>query len=132
MTGNGRTSATRGRLHWRQASWSPRTTGAGPCFFAAIGLELLALFQRAVALNPNSERAANNLELAKAALAADLPIRLPGESEASWAARLNDAGVAAMIFGDNSRAAAAFTQALNIRGTWYPRAANNLESISSR
>lgn len=92
----------------------------------------LELFQRAVALDPNSGRAANNLELAKAALSAELPGRDPGESDASWAARLNDAGVAAMLLGDKARATAAFTQALDVSGTWYKRAANNLESVRGR
>ena len=58
------------------------------------------LFQQAVALDPNSVRIANNLELAKSALAADLPRRRPGEANADWAARLNDAGVAAELLGD--------------------------------
>ena len=71
------------------------------------------LFQQAVALDPNSVRIANNLELAKTALAADLPQRRAGEANADWAARLNDAGVAAELLGDNRRAVAAFTQALN-------------------
>jgi Flp pilus assembly protein TadD len=88
-----------------------------------------ALFERAVMLDPKSERAANNLELAKAALAADLPARETGQSDRQWAARLNDAGVAAVLLGDKSRAAAAFTQALDVSGSWYSRAANNLEAI---
>lgn len=92
----------------------------------------LASFQRAIELDPRSERIADNLELARMALAADLPKREPGESESSWAARLNDAGVAAVIMGDRTRATAAFTQALDASGTWYARAANNLQAINSR
>jgi hypothetical protein len=45
---------------------------------------------------------------------------------------LNDAGVAAAILGDKRRATAAFTQALDVSGTWYSRAANNLETLGSR
>jgi len=92
----------------------------------------LGFFQRAVSLDPKSERAANNLELARNALDAALPAREPRESDSSWAARLNDAGVAAAILGDKARATAAFTQALNVSGSWYARAANNLEAVRSR
>jgi Flp pilus assembly protein TadD len=87
-------------------------------------------FEQAVALDPKSQRAANNLELARTAIAAELPRREPRETDSSWAARLNDAGVAAAILGNKERAAAAFTQALNVSGTWYERAANNLETLS--
>lgn len=94
--------------------------------------EALSLFEQAVALAPKSVRAANNLELARSALAAELPSRRSGESDSSWAARLNDAGVAAAILGDKGRATAAYSQALDVSSTWYVRAANNLEALSSR
>ncbi len=87
-------------------------------------------FEEAVALDAKNERIANNLELAKAALAADLPRRQAGESDESWAARLNDAGVAAELLGDRKRAVAAFTQALDADPTWYDRASNNLRALS--
>jgi Flp pilus assembly protein TadD len=83
--------------------------------------------ERAAALDPRSERIANNLELARAALADQLPERRPGESGHAWAERLNDAGVAAQLRGDKARAVAAFSQALEASETWYPRAANNLQ-----
>jgi Flp pilus assembly protein TadD len=92
----------------------------------------LEYFERATVLNPKSERIANNLDLARSALAAELPRREAGETDSSWAARLNDAGLAAAILGDRTRATAAFTQALNASGTWYARAANNLEAMGSR
>jgi tetratricopeptide (TPR) repeat protein len=85
-------------------------------------------FEQAAALDPTSTRIANNLELARAALASDLPRRRDGESDEGWAMRLNDAGVAAEILGDKARAIAAFTQALTASGRWYARAANNLEA----
>lgn len=94
--------------------------------------DALAYFEKARQLDPNSVRIANNLELAQAALAAELPQRMPGESDFAWAARLNDAGVAAAILGDKARATAAFTEAMDARGTWYARAANNLEALGSR
>jgi Flp pilus assembly protein TadD len=94
--------------------------------------QAIQFFEQAVALDPKSKRAANNLELARAALSAELPQRGPGESDSFWAARLNDAGVAASILGDKRRAMAAFTQALDVSGTWYSRAANNLETLGSR
>ena len=94
--------------------------------------EALALLETAAALDPKSMRITDDLELARAALAADLPDRHPGESASSWAARLNDAGIAAEILGDQKRAAAAFTQALQASDTWYTRAANNLQALGSR
>ena len=84
------------------------------------------------AVDPKSSRAANNLELARAALAVDLPRRRPDEPDSGWAARLNDAGVAAQILGDRKRAIAAFTQALEASNSWYDRAANNLKAASNK
>lgn len=92
----------------------------------------VGLFEQGAALNPKSERMANNLELARAALAGELPGRRPGESDRDWAARLNDAGVAAQAMGDTKRAAAAFAQAIDASGRWYARAANNLEGTGVR
>jgi Flp pilus assembly protein TadD len=88
--------------------------------------EALPLLERAAALAPGTRRIADNLELAKAALADDLPKRRAGESDSEWAARLNDAGVVAMASGDRKRAIAAFAQAIEARTKWFDRAANNL------
>lgn len=90
------------------------------------------LFEQAAAKDPRSKRIANNLELAHDALASDLPRRRPGEELKDWAARLNDAGVAAQLLGDKPRAVAAFSQALEARGVWYDRAANNLKAANSK
>ncbi len=87
-------------------------------------------FARAAALQPGSKRIANNLELVEAALREDLPVRRPGESTLAWARRLNDAGVAAHITGNRTKAVAAFTQALAASESWYERAANNLAALS--
>jgi Flp pilus assembly protein TadD len=92
----------------------------------------VGLFERAAELDPRSTRIANNLELARAALASNLPQRKAGEADHSWAARLNDAGMAAQLMGDRLRAVAAFTQALEASGTWYARAANNLQAAGGR
>jgi Flp pilus assembly protein TadD len=92
----------------------------------------VADFERAAALSPKGKRIANNLELARAALANDLPQRLPNESDEDWSARLNDAGMAAELLGDSQRAIAAFTQALEANGSWYERAANNLRLASGQ
>jgi tetratricopeptide (TPR) repeat protein len=89
-------------------------------------------FGRAADLDPKSKRIANNLELARAALARELPERKSGESDESWAGRLNDAGVAAQILGDRPRAIAAFSQALEASGRWYARAANNLKEVGGK
>ena len=89
-------------------------------------------FEKAATRDPKSSRIANNLELARAALASDLPKRRPGEDDRAWAARLNDAGVAALLLGDKQRAVAAFAQALEASGSWYDRAANNLKAANSR
>ena len=86
----------------------------------------LAKFEQAAAIDPKSPRIAANLELARAAVTEDLPLRRSGESEADWAARLNDAGVIARVQGNNRKAVAAFTQAIQARSEYYTRAANNL------
>ena len=88
--------------------------------------------ERAAAADPKSIRAANNLELARAALANDLPQRRRGETGEAWAQRLNDAGMAAQLMGNQTKAIAAFTQALEASGSWYARAANNLEAVTAR
>ena len=91
--------------------------------------EALARLERAAALDPNSSRISHNLELARAAVSEDLPARQQGESDADWAARLNDAGVIAKVRGDTKKAAAAFAQAVEIRSQYYARAANNLAQV---
>jgi len=88
--------------------------------------EAVKQLERASALDPKSQRIADNLDLARAAVSHDLPRRKSGESESDWAARLNDAGVIARIQGDQKRAIAAFTQAIEARSHWFERAANNL------
>jgi Flp pilus assembly protein TadD len=87
-------------------------------------------FERAVVIDPKLPRLANNLELARAALAADLPQRMTGESDDGYSARLNDAGVVAFATGQTKRAEAAFAQALEVRSRWYARAAENLAALA--
>ncbi len=94
--------------------------------------EAMPLLERAVALDPKSLRMADNLELVRAALAEDLPRRRPRESDADWAARLNDAGVIAAGRGNRQRAVAAFAQALEASAEWFERAANNLAIVEGR
>lgn len=94
-------------------------------------VEALAAFERAAAIDPALPRLANNLELARAATAADLPARAPGESDEAFAARLNDAGVVAAAAGQPKRAEAAFAQALQLRSRWYSRAAENLAELGA-
>ena len=89
--------------------------------------EALAILERAAALDPKSPRIRNNLELARAALSDDLPRRHTDESDEAWAARLNDAGVAARMRGQDGKAVAAFTRAIEVRSSWFERAANNLK-----
>ena len=93
--------------------------------------EGLALLLLAAQLDPRSPRIANNLELARAAMAEELPARQSGESDRDWAARLNDAGVVAGLRGDRARAIAAFTRAIEARHVWYERAANNMSLAQS-
>lgn len=87
--------------------------------------------ERAYRLDPASKRIANNLELARAAVSEELPVRQARESDEEWAARLNDAGVVARMRGDNARAIAAFTRAIEARSSWYERAANNLKLVQA-
>ncbi len=91
----------------------------------------LDLFERAAALSPHTKRIANNVELARVALSGDLPARARNESSRAWAARLNDAGVAARLLGDQSKAVAAFTRAIQASEVWYARAANNLQAVTA-
>ena len=94
--------------------------------------EALSAFERAGAIDPKLPRLANNQELARAALAADLPRRKGGESEEAYAARLNDAGVVAAASGQTARAEAAFAQAIEVRSHWYARAAENLAALGTQ
>jgi Flp pilus assembly protein TadD len=87
----------------------------------------VTLLEQAAARDPGATRIADNLELARAGLAQDLPQRAAGEDDHAWAARLNDAGVAAQLRGDPAKAVAAFARAIEARTLWYPRAANNLQ-----
>ena len=87
---------------------------------------------RAAAIEPDSVRTANNLDLARMALADDLPRQATGEVAAVYAARLNDAGVAARLRGEKARARAAFAQAIEASGRWYARARANLAQVEGR
>ncbi len=83
----------------------------------------------AAARAPRSARTANNLDLATMGLAGNLPTRRSGEPSADYAARLNDAGVAARLRGEPRRARAAFAQAIEASGSWYARAYANLAEV---
>jgi Flp pilus assembly protein TadD len=93
--------------------------------------DALASFERAWALDRTLPRLANNLELARAAVGADLPPRMQGESDEAYAARLNDAGVVAAADGQTKRAESAFAQAIELRSRWYARAAENLAALGA-
>lgn len=92
--------------------------------------DALEKIERASTIDPKSQRIADNLELARAAMSESLPQRRPNESEADWTARLNDAGVIARLQGNSKKAVAAFTQAIEARSQYYTRAANNLAMAS--
>jgi Flp pilus assembly protein TadD len=94
-------------------------------------MEAINPLEQASILDPKSTRIQNNLELARAAIADRLPERKAGETDSAFAARLNDAGVAAEERGDRARAVAAFSQALAAKDSWYARAANNLEKVQT-
>ncbi|MEN3972699.1 tetratricopeptide repeat protein [Sphingomicrobium sp. XHP0235] len=87
---------------------------------------------RALQLDPTHARARANLAMLDHLTAADLPLRTGGETDADFAARLNDAGVAAAVRGDTKRAVAAFTRAIAARPVYYERAAHNLEAVEAR
>lgn len=91
--------------------------------------EAEAELTRGVALDPAIGRLANNLDLARAALAAALPARRSGETDEGWSARLNDAGVAAAVRGERTRAIAAFSRAIDARAQWNRRASANLAAV---
>jgi Flp pilus assembly protein TadD len=93
--------------------------------------DALAAFERAAAIDPALPRLANNLELARAAVGADLPGRMQGEGDEAYASRLNDAGVVAAANGQPKRAEAAFAQAIELRSRWFARAADNLAELGA-
>jgi hypothetical protein len=95
-------------------------------------MDAVTPLEQASILDPKSARIQNNLELARAAIADHLPERRAGEADADFAARLNDAGVAAEERGDRARAIAAFSQALSVKDSWYARAANNLQEAQTQ
>lgn len=88
-------------------------------------------FETALGLDPRVQHGAANLELARAAVAGGLPERHQGETDAAFAARLNDAGVIAQVEGDRPRAVAAFTQAIAAKSVWFGRAATNLDALEA-
>jgi len=92
----------------------------------------LEFFEHAAQMNPKNSRIANNRELARAAIAKELPVRRPKESDSAYAARLNDAGMVAEQQGENARAIAAFSQAIAVNDRWFARAANNLKEAEAR
>lgn len=87
----------------------------------------LPYLEQAALADPTSKLFAANVELVRAATADHLPARRQGETVGDYAARLNDAGVAALSRRQERRAIAAFSQAIAVRGAWYERAANNLK-----
>lgn len=89
-------------------------------------------FSKALLVNPASPVARANLDLARVAMSDDLPPRRDGETEAAYAARLNDAGVIAEAAGDRKRAIAAFANAVAMRSTWSERTARNLADAEGR
>lgn len=93
--------------------------------------DALAKFRRATEIDPSSPRLSNNMQLAHAAIAAELPKRQSGESDEAFAARLNDAGVVAAAGGDSKRAEAAFAQAIELKSHWFTRAADNLAALGT-
>ena len=93
--------------------------------------EALPYLERAAAADPRSTLFADNVEVARAAIAADLPVRRKGEADGDYAARLNDLGVVALRQGQRKKAIAAFTQAIAVRGAYYARAANNLQEAEA-
>ena len=94
--------------------------------------EAAEALQAALTLDPAVAHGAANLELARAAVAADLPVRTATESDNAFAARLNDAGVIAAAQGDRARAVAAFSEAITARSRWDALAARNLAAVEQR
>jgi tetratricopeptide (TPR) repeat protein len=106
---------------WNNLGWSLLLRGRWA--------EAVPPLTRAHRLAPGNTRINANLDLARSAVAAELPRRRAGESGADFAARLNDAGVMARLGGDKARAAAAFAQALEASPTWFAPAATNLAAL---
>jgi Flp pilus assembly protein TadD len=86
----------------------------------------VARFEDAHRLAPGNLRIANNLDVARAASGKALG-DTAGESSERKATRLNNAGYAALISGDTRTAQAYFTQAVSLSGSYFKRAADNLD-----
>ena len=94
--------------------------------------EAVAPLERAAEIDPKLERIVHNLELARAAIAEDLPARRRGESDSYGPHGSMMRGSLRGCGMDKERAIAAFARAIEARGTWYERAANNLRLAQSR
>ena len=134
---HGRDWATADRSYARAASLAPNEAQIANNLGWSLLMrgqwqDAIAPLEQAARLNPKSRRIADNLELARAAVDDGLPRRRAGESDESWAARLNDAGVVAQLRGDRKRAVAAFSQAIDARSQWFDRAANNLALVEAK
>lgn len=91
--------------------------------------EAVGALTQAVGIDGENPLYRANLDLALVALDDDLPRRREGESDADFAARLNDAGVVAAAQGLRRKAIAAFTRAIEANSQYYERAADNLERM---
>ena len=100
--------------------------------YSAVGLDFVASAARLAGSIPVVAIGGVGLDNARSAIDADLPARRSDETDADWAARLNDAGMAAELRGDRARAVAAFARAIEARGSWYERAANNLAAVGGK
>jgi Flp pilus assembly protein TadD len=83
-------------------------------------------FVAALAKKPDMTAARTNLRLALA-MKGEYDRALAGGAATDEAARLNNAGFAAMLRGDYGRAEELLTQAMKLRGEYYSRASANLD-----
>jgi Tfp pilus assembly protein PilF len=90
-------------------------------------IEAESVLRIAVGLAPGDQRLANNLDIAVSANGEPLSPKPPGETPDRRAQRLNNAGYAALKAGDVSRARALLSEALQARGTYFSKAAANMD-----
>jgi Flp pilus assembly protein TadD len=93
--------------------------------------EAVPLLREAARLAPDSERIANNLDIARAAAGEDLASGLPGRGSTRWADRLNNTGYAAYLAGDAARATRYLSQAVGEADVYPAHAAANLALVEA-
>lgn len=88
------------------------------------------VFRRALAIDPGNERAKNNLDIARVS-SGGRPTFDGEEDSLTRAERLNNAGYAALLAGDDKSAADYFAEAIKVSPYKFATAENNLSDLEN-